>query len=384
MMQLPIYFDYNATTPVDPRVLEAMLPFYTVHFGNAARKNHVFGWQADDAVTIAREQIAAFIHANANEIIFTSGATESVNLALKGIAESYALKGNHIITLTTEHKAVLDTCKRLEQKGIAVTYLPVQLNGLVNLSDLEAAIQPNTILIAVMYANNEIGVIQNIAAISAIAKQHNVLFFSDATQAVGKIPVNVLQDGIDVMAFSAHKIYGPKGVGALYVRRKNPRVKLMSQMDGGGHEKGMRSGTLNVPGIVGFGKAAEICQQQMEQDAANTAYLRNKLEAALLQLKGTIINGSVEHRLPHVSNVSFKNRDGDALLRAFNKHIAVSSGSACTSATLQPSHVLKAIGVPDDLALSSVRFSLGRFTTETEVDTAIQLIEKTLQQMPTI
>lgn len=384
MMQLPIYFDYNATTPVDPRVLEAMLPFYTVHFGNAASKNHVFGWQADEAVTIAREQIAALIHANAHEIIFTSGATESVNLALKGIAESYVLKGNHIITLTTEHKAVLDTCKRLEQKGIAVTYLPVQLNGLVNLSDLEAAIQPNTILIAVMYANNEIGVIQNIAAISAIAKQHNVLFFSDATQAVGKIPVNVLQDGIDVMAFSAHKMYGPKGVGALYVRRKNPRVQLMSQMDGGGHEKGMRSGTLNVPGIVGFGKAAEICQQQMEQDAANTAYLRNKLEAALLQLKGTIINGSVEHRLPHVSNVSFQNRDGDALLRAFNKHIAVSSGSACTSATLQPSHVLKAIGVPDDLALSSVRFSLGRFSTETEVNAAIQLIEKTLQQMPTI
>jgi cysteine desulfurase len=345
--------------------LEELLPFYTVHFGNAARKNHVFGWQADDAVTIAREQIAAFIHANANEIIFTSGATESVNLALKGIVESYALKGNHIITLTTEHKAVLDTCKRLDQKGIAVTYLPVQLNGLVNLSDLEAAIQPNTILIAVMYANNEIGVIQNIAAISAIAKQHNVLFFTDAKQAVGKIPVNVLQDGIDVMAFSAHKIYGPKGVRALFVRRKNPRVKLMCQMDGGGHEKGVRSGTLNVPGIVGFGKAAEICQQQMEQDAANTAYLRNKLEAALLQLKGTIINGSVEHRLPHVSNVSFKNRDGDALLRAFNKHIAVSSGSACTSATLQPSHVLKAIGVPDDLALSSVRFSLGRLTAET-------------------
>lgn len=384
MMQLPIYFDYNATTPVDPRVLEAMLPFYTVHFGNAASKNHVFGWQADEAVTIAREQIAALIHANASEIIFTSGATESVNLALKGIAESYALKGNHIITLTTEHKAVLDTCKRLEQKGITVTYLPVQLNGLLNLNDLESAIQPNTILIAVMYANNEIGVIQNIAAISAIAKQHNVLFFSDATQAVGKIPVNVLQDGIDVMAFSAHKMYGPKGIGALYVRRKNPRVKLVAQIDGGGHEKGMRSGTLNVPGIVGFGKAGEICQQQMEQDAANTAYLRNKLEAALLQLKGTIINGSVEHRLPHVSNVSFQNRDGDALLRAFNKHIAVSSGSACTSATLQPSHVLKAIGVPDDLALSSVRFSLGRFSTETEVNTAIQLIEKTLQQMPTI
>ncbi|MGC8750021.1 cysteine desulfurase family protein [Hydrotalea sp.] len=384
MMQLPIYFDYNATTPVDPRVLEAMLPFYTVHFGNAASKNHVFGWQADEAVNIAREQIAALIHANANEIIFTSGATESVNLALKGIAESYALKGNHIVTLITEHKAVLDTCKHLEQKGVAVTYLPVQSNGLVNLSDLESAIQPNTILIAVMYANNEIGVIQNIAAISAIAKRHNVLFFSDATQAVGKIPVNVLQDGIDVMAFSAHKMYGPKGVGALYVRRKNPKVKLMSQIDGGGHEKGMRSGTLNVPGIVGFGKAAEICQQQREQDATNTAYLRNKLEAALLQLKGTIINGSVEHRLPHVSNVSFQNRDGDALLRAFNKHIAVSSGSACTSATLQPSHVLKAIGMPDDLALSSVRFSLGRFSTETEVNAAIQLIEKTLQQLPTI
>ncbi|MDE3125319.1 MAG: IscS subfamily cysteine desulfurase [Bacteroidota bacterium] len=379
MLSLPVYLDNNATTPIDPAVLTAMIPFFTQHFGNAASKNHVFGWEADEAVVYAREQVAALIGAEPNEIIFTSGATESDNLALKGIVEAYTGKGNHIITLNTEHKAVLDTCKHLEKKGINVTYLPVQQDGLIDLSALEAAIQPNTILISVMYAHNEIGVIQPISTISAIAKKYGVLFFTDATQAVGKIPVDVIKDGIDVMAFNAHKMYGPKGIGALYVRRKNPRVKLIAQIDGGGHERGMRSGTLNVPAIVGFGKACALCQLTMKEVAATTSHLRNKLEEALLQMHGVTINGNRLYRLPHVCNASFRNTDGEGLLMRFNKNLAVSSGSACTSASLEPSYVLKALGLSDDLAHSSIRFSLSRFTTEAEIDFAIQQINETLQ-----
>ncbi|WP_253810290.1 IscS subfamily cysteine desulfurase [Hydrotalea flava] len=381
MLKLPVYLDNNATTPVDPAVLEAMIPFFTQHFGNAASKNHIFGWEADEAVTYAREQVAHLIGAEPNEIIFTSGATESNNLALKGIVETYAVKGNHIITLNTEHKAVLDTCKHLEKQGVEVTYLPVQEDGLIDIKALEAAIKPTTILIAVMYANNEIGVIQPISTISAIAKKHGILLFTDATQAVGKILVDVVKDGIDIMAFSAHKMYGPKGVGALYVRRKNPRVKLVAQIDGGGHERGMRSGTLNVPGIVGLGKACELCRLQMADDAARTARLRNKLEQAILQLEGVTVNGNTLYRLPNVSNLSFQYADGEGLLMGFNKNLAVSSGSACSSASLEPSYVLKALGLSNDLAHSSVRFSLSRFTTEEEIDFAIQQITLTLQEL---
>lgn len=384
MLSLPIYLDNNATTPTDPAVLEVMIPYFTKHFGNAASKNHVFGWEADEAVAYAREQVANLIGAEPNEIIFTSGATESDNLALKGIVEAYAGKGNHIITLNTEHKAVIDTCKHLEKNGVEVTYLPVNADGLIDVTAIEAAIQPTTILIAVMYANNEIGIIQPISSISAIAKKHGLLLFTDATQAVGKIPVNVVSDGIDIMAFSAHKMYGPKGVGALYVRRKNPRVKLTAQIDGGGHERGMRSGTLNVPGIVGFGRACELCRLQMMEDTAKTERLRNKLEQALLQLEGVTINGNNIHRLPHVCNASFKYIDGEGLLMGFNKNLAVSSGSACTSASLEPSYVLKALGLSDDLAHSSIRFSLSRFTTEEEIDFAIQQITATLHELRTM
>ncbi|WP_298411948.1 IscS subfamily cysteine desulfurase [Hydrotalea sp.] len=384
MLSLPVYLDNNATTLTDPAVLEVMIPYFTKHFGNAASKNHVFGWEADEAVAYAREQVANLIGAEPNEIIFTSGATESDNLALKGIVEAYAGKGNHIITLNTEHKAVIDTCKHLEKNGVEVTYLPVNADGLIDVTAIEAAIQPTTILIAVMYANNEIGIIQPISSISAIAKKHGLLLFTDATQAVGKIPVNVVSDGIDIMAFSAHKMYGPKGVGALYVRRKNPRVKLTAQIDGGGHERGMRSGTLNVPGIVGFGKACELCRLQMMEDTAKTERLRNKLEQALLQLEGVTINGNNIHRLPHVCNASFKYTDGEGLLMGFNKNLAVSSGSACTSASLEPSYVLKALGLSDDLAHSSIRFSLSRFTTEEEIDFAIQQITATLHELRTM
>src|SRR5687768_8701888 len=329
MLKLPVYLDNNATTPMDPRVLEAMIPYFIEHFGNAASRNHPFGWEAEEAVDYAREQVAKLIGADAKEIIFTSGATEGDNLAIKGVYEMYASKGNHIITATTEHKAVLDTCKHLEKIGGEVTYLRVKPDGLIDLGELEAAIKPTTILIAIMYANNEIGTIQPIREISAIARKHGVLLFSDATQAVGKIPVNVNKDGIDLMAFTAHKMYGPKGVGALYVRRKNPRVKVTAQMDGGGHERGMRSGTLNVPGIVGFGKACEIAMKEMEQDTVRIKKLRDKLENALLRIEEVRLNGDKEHRLPHVSNISFKYVDGEGLLMGFNKDIAVSSGAAC-------------------------------------------------------
>ena len=381
MLNFPIYLDHNATTPCDPRVVEAMIPYFTNSFGNAASRNHPFGWQAEEAVDYAREQVAKLIGADPKEIIFTSGATEGDNLALKGVFEMYASKGNHIITCNIEHKAVLDTCKHIEKEGGEVTYLKVKDNGLIDLGELEAAIRPSTILIAIMYANNEIGTIMPMKEISAIAKKRGILVFSDATQAVGKIPVNVNKDGIDLMAFSAHKMYGPKGIGALYVRRKNPRVKVTAQIDGGGHERGMRSGTLNVPGIVGFGKACEIAMNEMEEETARVSALRDKLETALLQIEESYLNGDKEHKLPHVTNISFKYVEGEGLMMGFNKNIAVSSGSACTSASLEPSYVLKALGLGDDLAHSSLRFGLGRFTTEEQIDYTIEQVTNTVNKL---
>ena len=381
MLKLPIYLDHNATTPMDPRVLEAMLPYFVENFGNAASRNHSFGWQAEEAVDYAREQIAQLIGADPKEIIITSGATEGDNLGIKGVFEMYASKGNHIITCTTEHKAVLDTCKHLEKLGAEVTYLEVQPDGLIDLKQLEAAMRPTTILVAIMYANNEIGVIQPVKEISAIAKKHGALFFTDAVQAVGKIPVDVNADGIDLMAFTAHKMYGPKGVGALYVRRKNPRVKVTAQMDGGGHERGMRSGTLNVPGIVGFGKACEVARLDMAADTERISKLRDKLENALTQIEESYVNGNPAHRLPHVSNISFKYVEGEGLMMGFNKDIALSSGSACTSASLEPSYVLKALGLGDDLAHSSLRFGLGRYTTEEQIDFTIKAVTDTVLKL---
>jgi len=381
MLKLPIYLDHNATTACDPRVVEAMLPYFTNSFGNAASRNHPFGWQAEEGVDYAREQVARLIGADPKEIIFTSGATEADNLAIKGVFEMYATKGNHIITCNIEHKAVLDTCKHLEKEGAEVTYLPVDSDGLVSVEQVEAAIKPNTILIALMYANNEIGTLMPIREIGAMARKHGVLLFTDATQAVGKVPVDVKADNIDLLAMTAHKMYGPKGVGALYVRRKNPRVKVTAQMDGGGHERGMRSGTLNVPGIVGFGKACELCQQEMQQDAERLGKLRDKLETALLALEEAYVNGSRQHRLPHVSNISFKYVEGEGLMMGFNKEIALSSGSACTSASLEPSYVLKALGLGDDLAHSSLRFGLGRITTEEQIDYTIEQVSKTVLKL---
>jgi cysteine desulfurase len=381
MLKLPVYLDNNATTPMDPRVLEAMIPYFIEHFGNAASRNHPFGWEAEEAVDYAREQVAKLIGADPKEIIFTSGATEADNLAIKGVFEMYATRGNHIITATTEHKAVLDTCRHIEKSGGEVTYLEVNKEGLIDLKELEAAIRPTTILVAIMYANNEIGTIQPVREISAIAKKHGVLFFSDAVQAVGKIPVDVNKDGIDLMAFTAHKMYGPKGVGALYVRRKNPRVKVTAQMDGGGHERAMRSGTLNVPGIVGFGKACELAMQEMENDTKRISGMRDKLERELLKLEEAYVNGSREHRLPHVTNISFKYVEGEGLMMGFNKNIALSSGSACTSASLEPSYVLKALGLGDDLAHSSLRFGLGRFTDEEQIDYTIEHVSNTVLKL---
>jgi cysteine desulfurase len=367
-MKTPIYFDNHATTPVDPRVLQAMLPYFTEKFGNAASRNHSFGWEAEKAVDDARTKIANLIGATSKEIIFTSGATESNNLAIKGVAEMYAEKGNHIITTATEHKAILDTCKKLEKHGYRVTYLPVQANGLVDLNVLREAITDKTILITIMYANNEIGVIQPVAEIGKIARERGVLYHSDGVQACGKVSVNVLKDNIDLMSITAHKIYGPKGVGALYVRRRNPRVQITSQMDGGGHERGMRSGTLNVTGIVGLGEACAICQAEMPEESKRLTYLRDKLRTKLeSELDEVFINGTMDSRLPHNLNMSFAYVEGESLLMGIND-IAVSSGSACTSATLEPSYVLKALGVGDDLAHTSIRFGLGRFNTEEEVD----------------
>jgi cysteine desulfurase len=380
MIKLPIYLDNNATTPMDPRVLESMLPYFTHHFGNAASRNHAFGWSAEEAVDKAREQIAALIGADAREIIFTSGATESNNLAIKGAFDMYAAKGNHIITVTTEHKAVLDTCKALEKLGAQVTYLSPGEDGLISVQQVHDAIKPETILISVMYGNNEIGVIQPIREIGTLAKEKGILFHTDATQAVGKIPVHVIDDQIDMMSFTAHKMYGPKGVGALYVRRKNPRVKVSSQMDGGGHERGMRSGTLNVPGIVGFGKACELCRLEMEDEGRRLQILRDKLETALLEIEEAYINGHRQQRLPHVSNMSFKFVEGEGLIMGV-KDIAVSSGSACTSASLEPSYVLKSLGLDDELAHSSLRFGLSRFTTEEEINYAIDHVKTAVHKL---
>jgi len=379
-MELPVYLDNNATTPLDPRVLEAMMPYLTSKFGNAASRSHAFGWVAEEGVDQAREQVAALIGCTDKEIIFTSGATEADNLGIKGVYEMYQEKGNHIITAVTEHKAVLDTCKHLEKSGARVTYLEVKADGLIDLDELQAAMTDQTILVTIMYGNNEIGVIQPVREIAAIAHQYGALFMSDATQAVGKIPVNVDTDGIDLMAFTAHKMYGPKGVGALYVRRKNPRVKITAQMDGGGHERGMRSGTLNVPGIVGLGKACELCRLEMEAEGKRLKTLRDKLENGLTTMEESYINGNTQQRLPHVANISFKYVESEGLMMAL-KGLAVSSGSACTSASIEPSHVLQSLRLPDNLAHSSIRFGLGRFTTEEEIDYAIEQIIKSVGQL---
>jgi cysteine desulfurase len=380
-MKLPIYMDYHATTPVDPRVLEAMMPYFSEKFGNAASRNHPFGWEAEEAVEIARKQVADLIGANPKEIIFTSGATESNNLAIKGVAEMYREKGNHVITCVTEHKAVIDTCKKLEKQGLRVTYLPVQKDGRISLDELRAAITDKTILITIMTANNEIGVLQPIAEIGAIAKEKGILFHTDGVQAVGKVPFDVTALKVDLVSMSGHKIYGPKGVGALYVRRRNPRVLLAEQISGGGHERGMRSGTLNVTGIVGLGKAAQLCQQEMEKDTARLRALRDRLNAQLHKnLDEIYINGSMEHRLPHNLNISFAYVEGESLLMGIND-VAVSSGSACTSASLEPSYVLKALGAGDDLAHSSIRFGLGRWTTDEEVDYVVDKLTKVVRRL---
>jgi cysteine desulfurase len=380
-MKLPIYMDYHATTPVDPRVVEAMLPYFTSRFGNAASRNHSFGWEAEEAVEAARKQVADLIGATAKEIIFTSGATESNNLAIKGAAEMYREKGSHIITCVTEHKAVIDTCKKLEKHGARVTYLAVQKDGRISLDDLRAAITDKTILITIMTANNEIGVLQPVAEIGAIAKEKGILFHTDAVQAAGKVPVDVNAMKADLLSVSAHKMYGPKGVGALYVRRRNPRVLLSEQISGGGHERGMRSGTLNVPGIVGFGKAAELARTEMAAEHERLRALRDRLNRELHRnLDEIYINGSMEHRLPHNLNVSFAYVEGESLLMGIND-VAVSSGSACTSASLEPSYVLKALGAGDDLAHSSIRFGLGRWTTEEEVDYVVEKLTSVVKRL---
>lgn len=374
-MKLPIFLDNHSTSPMDPRVLEAMLPYFVEKFGNAASRNHAFGWAAEEAVENARKQIAKLIKADSKEIVFTSGATESDNLAIKGVLEMYKEKGDHIITSSTEHRAVIDTAKALEAKGKATaTYLPVDKYGMVNPEDVRKAITDKTVLISVMLANNEIGTINPVKEIGKIAKEKGILFHCDATQGVGKIPVDVQDMGIDLMSFSAHKIYGPKGVGALYVRKKNPRVRIAAQMDGGGHERGMRSGTLPVPLIVGFGTACELCDQEMATEAVRLAAMRDRLQAGIMkEIDEAYLNGHATQRLPHNLNISFAYVEGESLLMGM-KDIALSSGSACTSATLEPSYVLRALGVGVELAHSSIRFGLGRFNTDEEVDYTIKKV----------
>jgi cysteine desulfurase len=384
MVQLPIYLDNNATTPADPRVVEAMLPYFSEHFGNAASRNHVFGWHAAEAVEKAREQIAKLIGATANEIIFTSGATESNNLALKGVAGMYRTAGNHIVTIATEHKAVLDPCKRLEHEGLRITFLPVNRDGQITPEQVDQAITGQTILVSVMAANNEIGTLQPIREIGQICKKRQVLFHSDAAQAVGKIPLHVEESGIDLLSISAHKLYGPKGIGVLYVRRKRPRVRLEPQIDGGGHERGMRSGTLPVPSIVGFGKACELCRLEMDEEGKRLIALRERLRQGIMdQLSEVYVNGHPTQRLPGNLNLSFDYVEGAALLMAM-KNVAVSSGSACTSANVEPSYVLRALGIGDDLAHSSIRFGLGRFNTEDEVDYVIQEVIRIVNYLRSI
>jgi cysteine desulfurase len=381
MVKLPIYMDNNATTRTDPRVLEAMLPFFTEHYGNAASRTHVFGRRAEEAVEQAREQVAQILGASAREIIFTSGATESDNLALKGIAAMYRNKGNHLITVATEHRAVLDSCRHLERAGMRVTYLPVDRFGQVTPEQVAEAITEQTLLVSVMAANNEIGTVQPLEAIGRLCKERGVLFHSDAVQAVGKIPVDVEAAGVDLLSLSAHKIYGPKGVGALYVRGRHPRVRPEPLIDGGGHERGLRSGTLPVPSIVGFGKACELCQAEMPAEAERLVQLRERLGLGIMeQLESVFLNGHPSQRLPGNLNLSFAYVEGEALLMNL-KDVALSSGSACTSANLEPSYVLKALGVPDDLAHGSIRFGLGRFTTQEEVDYVIDEVVRTVRRL---
>jgi cysteine desulfurase len=379
MVQLPVYMDNHATTQCDSRVVETMMPYFERNYGNASSRGHLFGWQAGEAVQIAREELATLLAVDPSEIIFTSGATESVNLAIKGVYEMFSGKGKHIITVSTEHRAVLDSCNHLEKQGAEISYLPVHPDGLIDLDLLRAAIRPDTILIAVMIANNETGVIQPIKEIGELAKDNKILFFTDATQAVGKMSLSIVDDGIDLLACSAHKIYGPKGVGALYIRRKNPRVKLFAQIDGGGQERGFRSGTLNVPGIVGFGKAASLISQEMESDMKNIASLRNRLEHELIKFEGAMVNGSRQHRLPTVSNISFSKMNGKRLLVSLLKEVAVSSGSACSSASPEPSHVLKAMGLDDSAAYHAIRFSLGKYNKLEEIDFVIEKVKNALE-----
>ena len=380
-MNLPVYMDNHSTTPCDQRVLEAMLPYFSQHYGNAASQGHSFGWYAAEAVKMAREEIASLLGADPSEIIFTSGATEAINLAIKGVFEMMSGKGKHIITASTEHRAVLDTCNHLEKLGAEVSYLPVQSDGLIDPDILQSSIRSDTVLIAVMYANNETGVVQPVRTIGEMARQRGILFFSDATQAVGKIPVDVLEDNIDLLACSAHKIYGPKGTGALYIRRRNPRVRLTAQMDGGGQERGFRSGTLNVPGIVGFGRAASLSQADMEQNALSIGRLRNRLENAILDIDGTRLNGHPLNRITTVTNISFQQGMGNRLLKNLLQEVAVSSGSACSSASPEPSHVLKAMGLDDQSANQAIRFSLGKYNTEEEVEFVIEKIRLTLEEL---
>lgn len=379
-LKLPVYLDNNATTPMDPRVLEEMLPYFSDKFGNAASRTHSYGWEAEEAVDIARENVAALIGAHPNEIVFTSGATEAVNLAFKGVLENYPGQNKHIITVATEHKAVLDTCRHLEKTGTSVTYLPVSENGSIDLEELENAITEQTVLISVMYANNETGVIQPIQEIGRIARKHRIPFMTDATQAVGKIPVNVNTDNIDLLTFSAHKLYGPKGTGALFVRKKHPAVSIISQMDGGGHERNMRSGTLNVPGIAGFGKACELCLEGMESESKRLILLRDEFENQLLAINDVHINGKDSLRLPHATNLSFRYIDGEKLIFEAGSDIAFSRSSACTSATLEPSYVLKEMGLSDDIIHNSFRFSFGRFSTEDELSHAVNIISKIVKE----
>lgn len=381
MLQFPVYLDHSATTPCDPKVVETMLPYFTQDFGNASSRSHAFGWKAEAAVEEARKSVAALIGAQAQEIIFTSGSTEACNLALRGVFEMYASKGNHFITTATEHKAVLDTCKILQKRGAEITFLNVGADGLIDLKQLEASLTPQTVLISIMYANNETGVIQPAKEIGAIAKRHNVLFFTDATQAVGKVPVDVQDEGIDLLALSSHKIYGPKGVGALYVRRRDPRVRLSPQITGGGQERDLRSGTLNVPGIVGLGKACGICRDEIMEEFQRLKKLRNQLESELLTIEESYLNGHVENRLPNVCNISFKTLTSSQLLSVLNKTLALSSGSACTSGSLDPSYVLKAMGIEDSLARGALRFSAGRFTTQEEIAFTIKEVKRVVSQL---
>ena len=387
-MVKPVYLDYSATTPCDERVVEDMLPYFTEYFGNASSRSHRFGWQATAAVEQAGERVAALINVQPREIIFTSGATEACNLALRGVYEMYGVKGKHIITTKTEHKAVLDTCKILEKKGATVSYIDVDKNGLIDLNQLETLVRSDTILVSIMYANNETGVIQPVKEIGAICKKHNTLFFCDATQAVGKIPVDVQALGIDLMSFSAHKIYGPKGVGALYIRSRNPRVKLTPQITGGGQQENIRSGTLNTPGIVGFGKACAICNEEMQDESKRLSHLLNQLKTGLLQISGTFLNGHSDLRLPNVLNISFEGLNSSQLISALNQSIALSSGSACTSGSLDPSYVLSAMHIETSLAKAALRFSIGRFTTKEDIDFVInevtEKVNKLRKELPLI